>query len=67
MIRSAKINHVRAQKSPHLSTLLSHNSHVGYGNKMKVTSRNYAEMHGESFKAYRMEMCYLQQEILLNI
>ena len=26
-----------------------------------------AEIHGESFKAYRTKICYLEQEILLNI
>ena len=35
---SVKINHVSAQKSLHFSTLLNHNSRVGYGNKMTFTS-----------------------------
>ena len=37
--RSAKINHVSAQKSPHFLTLLCHISHFSYGNKMKFTSQ----------------------------
>ena len=66
MTRYAKINHVSAQELSHFSNLLGRKLRCGYGNEMKLYI-THAEIHGESFKAHRMKICYLEQKILLNI
>ena len=56
--RPAKINHVGAQKLPHFFDFAAHFS---YGNKITI-----AEIDGESYEAYRMEISIAKHKILLN-
>ena len=57
MTRSAKINHVSAQKSPRF-----------FNFAVSLTKLNYSthpEMNAKSFKAYRMKISLLEQEIII--